>query len=454
MKAQTVLEFDKFKLRPYQVPLFRALEERKFKRYLAIWPRRAGKDIVAFNALFRAAVDKPGNYFYIFPTFAQARRVIWDSITNSGMRFIDFIPAEYIESKNSQELKITLKNGSMISLVGSDNVDALMGTNAQAMIFSEYGLQNPRGFQLLSPILKSSGGWALFISTPRGKNHLYTMYQLAQSSSDWFCEKLSVVETGHIPLYEIEKEKSEGLMSEDLIQQEYFCSFELGVEGSFYAKYIDRMRINGQIGVVPFETGFKVHTAWDIGVRDSTSIIFFQVIGQTVRLIDFYENSKVGLEHYSKILHEKAYNYGIHVAPHDIAVKEWGSGQTRLEKAKNLGIEFTIATNLSIMDGIESVRSAFSKIWIDQERCKPLILSLENYRQEYDPVHKIYKSQPLHDCFSHAADAMRYLCISLPKTQDGMTAEELDKLYNEAVMGSQQNLPPVFRDDQNDWPHF
>jgi phage terminase large subunit len=454
MKAQTVLEFDKFKLRPYQVPLFSAIESGKYKRMVAIWPRRAGKDIVAFNALFRAAIDKKGNYLYVFPTFAQARRVIWDSITNTGMRFIDFIPQEYVESKNSQELKIVLKNGSAISLVGSDKVDALMGSNAQAMIFSEYALQDPMGFNRLSPILLGSGGWALFISTPRGKNHLFTTYQTALNDPGWFAQKLSVLDTGHISLHDIERERAQGLMSEDLIQQEYFCSFELGVEGSYYARYIDKLRIDGRIGVVPFEAGFKVHTAWDIGVRDSTSIIFFQVIGQTVRLIDFYENSKVGLEHYVKVLQSKEYNYGVHIAPHDIAVKEWGSGQTRLEKAKNLGIDFIIADNLNIMDGIESVRSAFSKIWIDQDRCRGLIIALENYRQEYDQTHKVYKSQPLHDIFSHAADAMRYLCISLPKTQDGLSAEELEKIYQEAVMGPNQSLPKMFRDDEHNTPFY
>src|ERR1044071_9388462 len=152
-------------------------------------------------------------------------------------------------------------------------------------------------------------------------------------------------------------------MSEDLIQQEYYTSFTMGVEGSFYAKYLDKMRVNGQISVVPWESAFKVHTAWDIGVRDSTSIIFFQTIGQTVRIIDAYENSKEGLEHYVKVIENKPYSYGRHIAPHDIGVKEWGSGMTRIEKAKQLGINFTVAPDVSIMDGIESVRSTFSKIW-------------------------------------------------------------------------------------------
>ena len=126
---------------------------------------------------------------------------------------------------------------------------------------------------------------------------------------------------------------------------------------------------------------------------------------------------------------------------------EWGSGMTRVEKAKQLGIKFTIASSISIEDGIEAVRSSLSKIWVDQTKCAPLIKALENYRQEYDSKKKIYKSCPLHDWSSHFSDCMRYLCISHPKTRDGLSAEGLEKRYQEAMYGDQGNMPSVFRDD-------
>ena len=236
-------------------------------------------------------------------------------------------------------------------------------------------------------------------------------------------------------------------MSDDLIQQEYYTSFTMGVEGSYYAKYLDRMRVKGQIGSVPWESGFKVHTAWDLGVRDSTAIIFFQTIGQTVRIIDCYEKSKEGLEHYVKIVQNKPYSYGRHIAPHDIKVREFGTGMTRLEKAAHLGIRFTVAPDVSVIDGIESVRSALSKTWIDESACGPVLKALENYRQEYDAKRKVYKDHPLHDIHSHFADAMRYLAISLPRTRDGLSADELEKRYQEAMYGNNANMPAVFRDD-------
>jgi hypothetical protein len=236
------------------------------------------------------------------------------------------------------------------------------------------------------------------------------------------------------------------------------CSFELGVEGSYYQKYIDKMRLDGRISEVPYEINFPVFTAFDLGVRDSTSIIFFQVIGQTVRIIDYYENQKEGLEHYVNVLKNKGYQYAKHYAPHDIAVQEFGSGLTRYEKAAQLGLKFEMRSdrygkkisavpNVSIMDGIECVRSSFSKIWIDEKKCSHLISCLENYRQEYDHKAKVYKSIPLHSWASHGSDAFRYMCLSLPRTRDTKSAEELEQAYREYRYGDNYNMPAIFRDD-------
>lgn len=448
MNIETRIKLNRFQPREYQIPILDAIENKGYKRVLAILPRRAGKDMTAFQLCIRSCLKKVCVIYYIFPTYSQAKKVIWDSITNTGERILDYIPDELVDSKNGQEMKIRFKNGSLLQLVGSDNFDSLMGTNPQGVVFSEYALQDPRAYQYIRPILTANDGWAVFISTPRGKNHLWELYQIASHSPEWYCLKLTVEDTNHIPLSAIEQEKAEGIMSDDLIQQEYYTSFTMGVEGSYYAKYLDRMRLKAQIGIVPWEPGFKVHTAWDLGVRDSTCILFFQVIGQTVRIIDSYEKNKEGLEHYVKVVQQKPYSYGKHIAPHDIKVREFGSGMTRIEKAKQLGITFVVAPDVSIEDGIESVRSALNKIWIDDSSCGQFIKALENYRQEYDVKKKVYKNAPLHDWSSHFADCMRYLCISLPKTRDGTSPEELDKRYREAMYGNQSNMPAVFRDPQ------
>jgi phage terminase large subunit len=451
MNIETEVHLTRFELRPYQIPLLDALENRGYKRVLAIWPRRAGKDITAFNYILRAALVKIGVYFIVYPTYSQGRKILWDSMTNEGVRFLDFIPPELIESTNATEMKIRLINGSMIQVVGSDNYDSLVGTNAVGIVFSEYSLQDPRAYQYLRPVLTANDGWALFLSTPRGHNHLYELYQIAISNPEqWFCSKLTVLDTGHISLHDIARERNSGEMSEDLIQQEYYTSFDMGIEGSYYAKYIDRLRLAGQIGIVPYESGHKVHSCWDLGVRDTTAIILFQCIGPLVRIINCYENSKVGLDHYIKVLEqmgrEHGYVWGKHFAPHDIAVKEFGTGMTRLDKARELGITFYVTPNIPIEDGIEAARTTFNKLWIDESKCKQLIKALENYRQEYDVKRKVYKANPLHDWSSNYADSFRYLALNIPRCADGTSPEELDKRYRETMYGHQSHLPPFFRE--------
>jgi len=454
-EADVKRRLNQFVPRPYQLPILKALDS-GYKRVLAVLPRRAGKDVTALNYMIRQMWEHPGVYYYIFPTYAQAKKVIWDSITNDGRRVLDYFPEELVLSRNSQEMKIRMKtkdgSESLFQLVGSDRVDSLVGTNPRGCVFSEYALQDPHAYQYISPILVANGGWALLISTPRGRNSMWALKQIAERSPDWFYMRLTVEDTQHIPLEEIERERREGIMSEDMILQEYYCSYTRGIEGAYYAKYLDKAVLEQRIGDVPWESAFKVHTAWDLGVRDSTTIIFFQTIGQTVRIIDYYENSKEGIEHYVSVLESKPYSYGKHIAPHDIKVREWGSGITRLEKARQLGVKFTLADEYPIPDGIEAGRSLFGKLWIDQKRCDLLIKSLENYRQEYDSKKRIYKTRPLHDFSSHAADAYRYLAVSLPKTRDGLSAEELNRRYAMAVQGSGAQLPPVFQDpNQGQW---
>lgn len=449
MKIETQIKLSQFQARDYQLPIFDAIENKNYKRVVCIMPRRAGKDITAWQICIRQCLKKVCVIYYIFPTYSQAKKVIWNSRTNDGMGFIDFIPKELIASTNSQELKIEFYNGSILQLVGSDNIDSLMGTNPYGVVFSEYALQSPIAYQFIRPILTANNGWALFISTPRGKNHLWELYNIATNHPDWFAYKLTIDDTQHIPLSAIQKEKEDGIMSDDLIQQEYYTSFDMGVEGSYYSKYLDRIKLKGQISVVDYEPGFKVNTAWDLGMRDSTTIIWFQVIGQTIRIFDCYENSNYGLEHYAKIIQERGRNfvYGRHIAPHDIRVRELTLGMSRIERARQLGINFTVAPDLSVEDGIETVRNVLNKCWFDEVKAAPLLKALENYRREYDDKKKIYASYPLHNWASHFSDAFRYMSISLPKVADGLSAEELEKRYRDAVLGPNANMPSVFRND-------
>ena len=454
------IKLDKFKPRDFQLNFCDALENKKYRKLIAIFPRRAGKDLMCWNLMIRAALRTVGVYFYMLPTYRQAKLVIWSSITNSGDSFLSYIPKELIKSQNSQELKIELTNGSIINLLGSDSYNSIVGSNPRMIVISEFALCDPDCLAFFRPILNANGGILCLISTPRGKNHLFDMYQIAKSNpQEWYAELLTVHDTKHISWDEIQKEIDSGEISEDLAAQEYLCDFDLGIDGSYYGKYIDKMRLEGRLSTVSWLPSHKVETAWDLGFSDNCCIIFFQRVGQAVHIIDTYENSQEGLEHYAKVLENKPYSYSRHWAPHDIAVREFGSGLSRVEKARQLGIKFEIKDNgtssalpnLSIMDGIEAVRSSFVRMWIDDKKCAGLIRSLENYRREWDKKHKVYKDNPLHDASSHMADAMRYLCLSLSKSKDGQTTpEELRAMHRKAMYGENdhgfgQQIPGMFR---------
>ena len=422
----------KFAPRDYQKDFFKRMNT-GCRRAILVWNRRAGKDTSSWNFLIYTAIEKKGIYYYVFPTFSQGRKVIWDGMTNEGFKFIHFIPKELISRQNNQEMKIELINGSLIQIVGSDNYDAIMGTNPVGCIFSEYSMQNPNAWQYIRPILDANGGWAIFVFTPRGSNHAKELFDMAKNNKNWFCQKLSITDTKVIGEEELKKIRDEGT-SEDMIQQEWYCSFSLGIMGSYYSKYVQEAHEEKRIGTIPWDKTQPVHTSWDIGYGDSTSITFFQVSsGKEVHLIDFYECHGEGIPHYASIIKSKPYLYGHHFAPHDILAHEFGSGHSRVETAKSLGISFTVLKTMQwkLEEGVECVRGYFPRFWIDEKKCSHVIKALENYHKEYDEKNKVYKQKPKHDKWSHCCDSIRYCCIGIKdvlESNKGPSDEEVERL--------------------------
>lgn len=448
MRVETQIKLNKFKLRNYQYNFARAFESQKYKKFLLVFPRRSGKDFVAFNLILRRALIQKGSYYYCLPTFKQARLVIWESLTMSGSRFLDCIPQELVKRMNSQEMVIELVNGSMIRLIGSDTYNtSLVGTNPICVVFSEFALADDRAYKFVRPILNANQGTVVIISTPRGHNHFYDLYQIAQNSpKEWYCERLTIDDTKHISIEDIYSDIKNGEMSKELAKQEYWSDFSMGIAGSYYGVYMDKMRLENRITEVPYELGHLVHTAWDLGVHNPTTVVFFQVIGSVIHVIDYYQNNSVGYEHYVSILKSKGYIYGNMFAPHDIKVREQSTGVTRLEKASDLGIDFILSVNMSLEDGIEAVRTVLPRCWIDEKNCGTLIKALENYRREFDEQRNVYYEKPVHDQFSDPADAFRYMAININRCGKESSPEDLDKRYHEVMYGTKQDLPPFFRD--------
>jgi hypothetical protein len=199
-------------------------------------------------------------------------------------------------------------------------------------------------------------------------------------------------------------------MSEELIQQEFFCSAEAPLVGAYYAKEMLACEKDGRITRIPWEPRLRVDTYWDLGMDDSTSIWFVQQRGTEIRLIDYYENSGEGLAHYAKNLRERDYVYGEHFAPWDIEVRELSTGKSRRETAKDLGIRFRIVQRHEVLDGIDSVRNTIPRCYFDAEKCSRGVEALRQYRKEYDDVNKCYAGHPVKDWTCHGSDAFRYLC--------------------------------------------
>lgn len=404
--------------RPYQLPLLKYMSQKKRSlRAVVAWHRRAGKDLTCVNIMAIKAFQRVGTYWYVLPYANQARRIVWNGMTGEGKKFIDYFPKEVVEKKSEQEMRIHLKNGSVIQLMGSDDPDKMVGANPIGVVFSEYSISDPSAWQLINPILAENGGWALFNGTPRGENHFYKILLRAQSEGDWYSSHLSVKDTKVIAANELRKARNE-LNNEARFQSEYMCSFKTPIEGAYYGAQINKAykekRVVDTIAVDPM---LPVHTAWDLGMDDATTIWFIQLFKSEIRVVHYYENSGEGLPHYARYLHlwsnQKDVTYGKHYAPHDIKVRELGTGKSRLETARGLGLKFTQVKKLAIIDGIEAVRNILNRCWFAKDGCYAGLEALKGYHKEFDSSRGVFRKTPVHDKNSHGADAFRTLAVGL-----------------------------------------
>jgi len=363
----------------------------------------------------------------MLPQFNQCRKAVWDAVNpRTGRRRIDdAFPAEIRTRTRETDMFIEFCSGSSWQLVGSDNYDALVGSPPIGIVFSEYALSDPQCWAYLSPILEENGGWAMWISTSRGNNHLKKLVDFAKIEPGWFGEILPADQTPVFRPEQLESIRRQMIatfgedMGEALFQQEYFCSFEGAVLGAYYAKQMAQAKRDGRITAVPYDAGLEVYTFWDLGVDDSTTIWFMQFTGREIRVIDYLEGTGHGLEYYAKELKAKPYVYGDHYMPHDAEVRELSSGEeakSRREVAEALGIRPVIvvqrARNLqAIMTGIQGVRNILSRCYFDEKKCWQGIGALEGYKAEYDEEKKVLSNRPLHDWCSHGADAFRTFAV-------------------------------------------
>ena len=409
----------------------------------------SGKDFTCWMHIVDQAIKTPGVYYYVLPTYRQGKKAIWDAIANDGKKFLDYIPKHFIEGNpNQTEMKIRFSTGSILQVVGGDDPDSLRGTNPRGVILSEYSRMNPGIWDnILRPILAANHGWVVFNSTPNGRNHFKDLYDMAHAHPEaWYTSRLTVDDTHVVSQDVIEQDMREG-MSEDMALQEYMCSFNAGTEGAYYAKLMEQARNESRIGHVPYDRSVPVYTSWDLGFGDSTAIIFFQLVGSEVRVIDYYEASGEGMEHYASTLDDRPYRYAKHYAPHDVEAGSLQSGVSLKQVAKGLGIDFVTLPRAAFSYGIEQARITLPFCYFDEVKCKRLIKCLDGYQKKYNRSMEMYLDEPLHNQLSHGADSYRYLACARAqiKNSTNIDPQDFNQRRMAALYGQEHNLPGVFQ---------
>lgn len=376
--------------------------------------RRFGKTVAVLNHLIRSALTHPlknPRFAYIAPTYKQAKNVAWDYIK----QFTGKIPGV---KYNETELRCDLPNGSRITLLSSENPDSLRGIFLDGVCIDEAAQINPKLWnEIIRPALSDRKGFCYFIGTPAGmSNFFYEMYQFANKEEGWLAYTAPVSKTKIIDQEELDAALAQ--MGEAKYKQEFECDWIANIEGAIYGNLVQQLEDKGRISKISYDPVHLVNTVWDLGVGDATAIIFYQVIGNNIFIIDCYENNREGLPHYIDHIKKLDYIYKNHYAPHDIEVQEFSTGKTRRDVAYQLGVNFKILPRIPIEDGIHAAKMIFPRVFIDADRCQPLIDSLRHYHRKFNEMTKMFHSKPVHDWSSHFSDCFRYLALSLENMKD------------------------------------
>jgi hypothetical protein len=419
---------------PYQVPLWNYLEGGG-KRAVAVWHRRAGKDIVGINWVTAAALSLPGVYWYVFPTEEQAKMTIWDGMTLEGRPYLSYIPEGLVVSQSSSALRIELKNGSLIQFVGASAPSRLRGPGIKGAVLSEYSFQNPKAFlAAIQPMIVRSGGWLLFLYTPSDdpkKPHGEDLYRKNLGREGYFVECLTIEDTfdhGGKPLVrvdQLEGLRAEG-MSQAQVRREFYCDFEAykytGIqEGSTFGASLRQAEAEGRISDVPYNPAYKVNTYWDVGVVDYTAIWFVQETAESVNVVDFYINRGKDMEFYLNHLRFRPYVYGKNVLPHDMGRRQVPVLDTRLsqcnEVAKKLCFDpFHLGLRYQREEMIGKTREFLGSCRIDSHKCHSGIQGLF----EFDA-----SKRTTHSSSTRATDIAEAFCYM---AMDAKSHSERDRL--------------------------
>ncbi|WP_417905573.1 hypothetical protein [Candidatus Tisiphia endosymbiont of Micropterix aruncella] len=433
---------------PFQLPLWRYLYSGG-KKAIAIWHRRAGKDIMGINWITASAIREVGIYWYVYPTYNQAKMSVWDGMTLSGRPYMSFIPDGVIARSQQYKQRILFKNGSVIQFVGSDRYASIRGSGIKGAVISEYSYHDPRAMScVIEPMVVRNNAWLLYLYTPSDNpklTHGEELYIKYQNSPGVFCQIRTIEDTtDHEGKPLVEKSKLDSVdMTDEEIRREFYCDFEAyrykrADQGGTFVEQLRLAESQGRIGYVPYDPAYQVHTYWDIGIVDYTVIWFVQEKQDYIDIIDFYMNRGKDLEFYLNHLRTRPYQYGRNVLPHDMSRRQMPTLDTRLQQANEVAEKvgfspFAIGRKYLREEMITKARILLGKCRIDAQKCQRGINGLF----EFDAT-----KRGVHSNSSRATDITESFCYMAMdvKTGDEQQQSQYDIVQHRKVMNDYNAL--------------
>jgi phage terminase large subunit len=405
--------------RDYQVPTFEYFDDttQPGLRAVDVWSRRMGKDLTYMNVACKASFQRKGLYVHFLPEFAHARRTIWDGFSNEGERLIDLaFPPEIRTSTNETEMRIELVNGSVWQLGGSDQYDRWVGGNPIGLAYSEFALAHPKGWELMRPILKLNGGWAAFLSTPRGYNHLHSMLELAKKTRGWHWSHINALDVGLMTRAEIDLEIEQG-MPEELARQEYLCDFSAANVGAILGKYIEAAEKEGRLHREPLydPSAGPIAVSCDIGFRDTAAFWFWQLRIDGFALVHYVEDNGLDAEEWIDRLGALRYRIEDLYLPHDARAKTFATRHSVVEQflRSKLAKNVHVVPQVKTQDRINAARSILPRCHFDYAGCAQGLLALREWSFKWSDDRRTYSREPDHNWASHGSDGFTYGALML-----------------------------------------
>ena len=428
-----------FKARPYQQEVIKWFRGGG-KRAVEVWHRRAGKDRTATFIESELACKRVGLYWHALPEYAQARRVIWDAITKDGQKLIDIsFPPAIVRKKHEHEMKIELINGSIWQPVGADNFNSLVGSNPVHVTYSEYALMNPQAREYLRPIIAENNGSELFISTPRGYNHFHELYEFARQSALWHTSRLSVLDTGVIPVEVLEEEQK--TMPEELYRQEFLCDFSAANVGAILGRWVEQAekdgRVSDDVEYDPMGAGLVISS--DIGRRDTATWWYWQPKADGFALVDYDEDSGLDADEWAARIKERLAGRKVDKIwlPHDAKAKTFSAKYSAIEIFLDRfgGEVMRIVPLTGKGDRINAGRRVIQHCYFAKTACAVGLKGLRAWSFEWNQDTRQFSREPKHDWASHPGDGFSYGAQVLQEH----IVERKEKAINRDIVANSEN---------------